>query len=55
MATSDNPNPDLALFSTDVVAGTAESEAEAVVITGTSSIFATVFSALCLLIAAFYY
>lgn len=55
MATSDNPNPDLALFSTEVVAGAAESEAEAVVVVGDSSIFATLFSALCLLIAAFYY
>lgn len=55
MATSDNPNPNLALYSTSLVAGAAESEAVFVEPTGDASIFATVFSALCLLIAAFYY
>lgn len=53
VATSDNPNILLAQFATDFFAGVATSDTavdpEA---GGEASIFATVFSALCLLIAA---
>lgn len=55
VATSVNPNMLFALYSTEVVSGTVESDVSVPEGSGMSTLFSSIFTALFMLIAAFYY